>query len=76
MAKVCSTARLATPTSSEALQAGGEAPDTITMVPISEAMKAIAESKISKKEDAPEENASDAEASDDEEDDSVLQPNK
>lgn len=59
MARVCSTARLATPTSSEVLQVEGEAPDTITMVPISEAMKAIAELKISKKEDAIEENVSD-----------------
>jgi hypothetical protein len=39
MARVRSTTRLITPTSSEAVQAKSEAPGTIEMIPISEVMR-------------------------------------
>jgi hypothetical protein len=51
MARVCFTARLATPTLTEVLQVEGEAPNTITMVPIFEAIKVTTKSKASEKED-------------------------
>lgn len=61
MAGVRSSTRLATLTLSEALQTEGEASDTVTKVPIPEAMKATSESKSSEKEDnAPKGSGSDA----------------
>ena len=77
MARVCFTARLATPTLTKVLQVEGEAPNTITMVPIFEAIKVTTKSKASEKEDnALEWSDSDIEVSDDKEDDSVLRPSK
>lgn len=63
MARIHSTAKLTTPTSSKALQMEGDAPDTIIVdvTPISKVMKAMAELKANEEENTPEENASGAE---------------
>lgn len=76
MARVWSIGRLATPTSYEALQAEGETPNIVTIVLISEAKKAIVESKASEKgDDALEDSGSEAEVSNNK-DDGVLRPSK
>lgn len=46
MVRIRSTARLVTPTSSEATQLKGEAHDTIVVAPISEVMKESTEPKM------------------------------
>jgi hypothetical protein len=52
MARVSSTARLITPTSSKVLEVEGEAPDTIDMASIFVVMRASTEPKATKAEDA------------------------
>jgi hypothetical protein len=64
MARIRSTAKMTTPTSSEAAQRDKDAPDTVKMraiMPISEAMKATAEMEVTEEEDVLEENISEVE---------------
>lgn len=77
MARIHSTAKLTTPTSSKALQMEGDAPDTIVVdvAPISEVMKAMAELKANEEENTPKENASGAEDNAKEDDNDLRSTN-